>query len=271
MYESYWHLEQRPFESTSDSQFYYPSEGHQGALLKLRYTIENHKGAALLVGEHGIGKTMIVEMLKRQLPEWCAPVAHLVFPQMSPADLLAYVTAELHPEGCSQASVQQNVKSLQTFLANNTAEGKHAVVVVDEAHLIEDPACWDTLRLLLNFQSTGQPDLTLLLCGQLSLLTTLDRIASWEERLDVKCLLKAFTLDETACYLQHRLQVAGGKPEIFSHDAIEALYRIAGGLPRRINRVADLSLVIGYAEETPSVSVSEIEAVSGELISVSAS
>lgn len=271
MYESYWHLEQRPFESTSASNFYYPSEGHQGALLKLRYTIENHKAAALLVGEHGLGKTMIVEMLKQQLPSWCNPIAHLVFPQMSAAELLAYVTAELRRDGTSATSVHQNVHALQSFLAENTAEGNHAVVVIDEAHLIDDPACWDTLRLLLNFQTAGQPDVTVMLCGQLGLLNMMDRMASWEERLDVKCLLKPFTLEETACYLQHRLQVAGGKPEIFTPEAIEAVYRIAGGLPRRINRVADLSLVIGYAEESPKITVAEVEAVSGELISVSAS
>ena len=48
MYESYWQLESKPFENTADTRYYYPAETHQGALLKLRYAVENRRAAALL-------------------------------------------------------------------------------------------------------------------------------------------------------------------------------------------------------------------------------
>src|SRR5262245_64566039 len=49
MYENHWQLERRPFENNnSDVRFYYPGESHQGALLKLRYAVENRRPAALL-------------------------------------------------------------------------------------------------------------------------------------------------------------------------------------------------------------------------------
>ncbi len=85
MYEAYWQLLAKPFETSADARFYYPSEVHQGALLKLRYAVENRRGGALLAGGSGSGKTMLVGWLRRQLAENCTPFVHLVFPQMSPS------------------------------------------------------------------------------------------------------------------------------------------------------------------------------------------
>jgi general secretion pathway protein A len=86
MYEAYWELSAKPFEDAADGRSYYPSECHQGALLKLRYAIENRRGGALVVGAPGLGKTLLVRTLARQLPESIRPIVRLVFPQMSPGN-----------------------------------------------------------------------------------------------------------------------------------------------------------------------------------------
>ena len=78
MYKTYWQLNARPFENCIDAQFYYPSEVHQGALLKLRYAVESQRGAALLTGTSGSGKTLLVNTLKRQLDERFSPFAVFV-------------------------------------------------------------------------------------------------------------------------------------------------------------------------------------------------
>ncbi len=270
MYEAYWELSRRPFENVSDAELFFASEGHQGALLKLRYVIESGKAAGLLVGDHGVGKTLVADLLGQQLPPSCQPFVHLIFPRMQPAELLAYLAERIAPEAMAQAApgLNNSVRVLETALAKNTNEGRHAVVVLDEAHLIDEPATWDAVRMLLNLRSQGTPDVTVLLVGQLPLLSMLDRMPSWEERLDVKCLLKPFSLEETAAYLAHRLDTAAGRREIFADEAVDAIHRLSGGLARRINRLADLALVIGYAEEVPRITAQEIEAVCGELIAV---
>src|SRR4029079_12254184 len=99
MYEAYWQLQSRPFENSPDARFYYPSESHQGALLKLRYAIENRRGAALLAGALGTGKSLAVATLRRLLPDSFAPFVHLVFPDMPARELLAYLAAELGAPG----------------------------------------------------------------------------------------------------------------------------------------------------------------------------
>lgn len=270
MYESYWQLAHKPFDNNVDPRFYFPDESHQAALLKLRYAIENRRGGALLSGPSGSGKTMVVGMLRAMLGEEFAPLVHLVFPQMSADELLAYLAGELTGtfDGTSLPSVPQSIRRIEHYLAENTEQGRHAVIVVDEAHLVGDSRSLEALRLLLNFELAGRHALTLLLVGQPAILPTMDRSGSLEERLAVKCLLRPFTAKETAEYVQHRLQVAGARRRIFDSKALEMLHQLTHGIPRRINRLCDLALLIGYAEERQSLSAEQLEAVNQELVSV---
>jgi type II secretory pathway predicted ATPase ExeA len=272
MYENYWHLTQKPFENTADPRFYYPAESHQAALLKLRYAVENHRGAALLAGPSGSGKTLLATMLRGTLSPHCTPLVHLVFPQMSSADLLAYLADEFDGGGqiVETGDVQMSVRRIERFLSANAAKGQHAVVAVDEAQLLENTQTLETLRLLLNFEAGGQPALTLLLVGQTSLLPTINRMPQWEERLAVKCLLRALNESETAAYVEHRLRVAGSPHSILDPNAIPTLQELTGGIPRRINRLCDLALLVGYAEEQQMLSAGHFESVCRELVAMTA-
>jgi general secretion pathway protein A len=189
---------------------------------------------------------------------------------MSTEDLLAWLADALTgvPDPSAAAPVQQSVRRIEQFLAENSRQGRHAVVVVDEAHLVDDGRTLEALRLLLNFEFQGSPGLSLLLSGQPGLLPTLDRMPHLEERLGVKCLLRPFSEVETAAYVEHRLRVAGGSRPLFEPDALTALHRLAHGIARRINRLCDLALLIGFAEERRSIAADHIEAVSEELVTV---
>lgn len=271
MYEAYWQLDARPFDEVVDARSYYPSEVHQAALLKLRYAIENHRGAALLCGASGTGKTLLVQMLRRLLPEHCSPVVHLVFPQLTPRELVAYLADELGAGAAgNRDALDEHLRRLQQFLADNHAAGRQAVLAIDEAHLLADAGLLDTVRLLLNFEVGGRPAWMCLLVGQSTLLPVVDRMPAFEDRLAVKCLLRPLNLDETISYVSHRLVSAGAKREIFTPDALVALHQITGGYPRRINRVCDLALLIGFAEELRVLSASHVEAVANELVAVTA-
>jgi general secretion pathway protein A len=267
MYETYWHLRQKPFEQGCDPQFFCPAESHQAALLKLRYAIENRRGGALLTGIAGVGKTLVLALLRELAGEHVRPQVNLVFPQMPTAELLTYLADELTGQPGFTA-VHESVKRIKGFLEENARAGRHALIVVDEAHLIEDPQTLEALRLLLNFETGGQPGLTLLLAGQTALLPTLQRLPHLDERLAVKCMLRPFTPRETAEYVAHRLQLAGATEPIFSTDALPTLHTLTHGVARRINRLADLALLIGYAEEHKTIGPNLLEAVADELVAV---
>jgi type II secretory pathway predicted ATPase ExeA len=269
MYEAYWQLDAKPFECTSDVRFYYPGESHQAALLKLRYAIENKREAALLAGPAGTGKTLLIAALTRLLPPHCQPLVHLVFPQMPPDQLVAYITNELTGETSAQPeSIERNIRRLQHVLRENVAAKRQAVLVVDEAHLLRDTSALETLRLLLNLQVDGAPAMTMVLVGQTVLLPALDRQPELDERLGVKCLLRRFELEETMAYVSHRLSAAGAKRPIFDTTALEAVHHLSHGVARQINRLCDLALLIGYADERPGLFAAQIEAVADELVTI---
>jgi type II secretory pathway predicted ATPase ExeA len=264
MYERYWQINTKPFEDATDTAFYYPGGEHQAALLKLRYAVENRRSAAMLSGSAGTGKTMLLHCLKDQLPEHIAPVAEVVFPQM-PADQLL---ASLVDDFCGpqdQGDIRRSLQRLETFLQENTAAGRHALVIIDEAHVLADCGTLETVRLLTNLQHQGRPAMTVMLCGLPRLLAALDRATEMEQRVAVKCVLPRLTETETACYVQHRLHCAGSDRPLFDASALRALHELAQGIPRRINRLADLALIVGFAGEQHTLAAEHIETVAEEL------
>ena len=104
--------------------------------------------------------------------------------------------------------------------------------------------------------------------SQPALLPILDRMPELDERLAVKCLLRRLSQEETFSYVHHRLQAAGCRRQIFDDGALEAVHRLSHGTPRRINRLCDLALLIGFAEERDMIGCQQIEAVSEELVAV---
>jgi type II secretory pathway predicted ATPase ExeA len=140
------------------------------------------------------------------------------------------------------------------------------VIVVDEAQLLEDGGLLEPLRLLLNLTPDGRPGFTLLLVGQPSVLAMVARHGALDERLDMKAFLPALTADETEAYVAHRLDAAGATREIFTADALTTVHPLTGGVPRRINRLCDLALLVGYANGAHEIDDSDLHAVQDELV-----
>ena len=270
MYEAYWKLDKKPFANSKATESYYPSDAHQGAALKLRYCVENRRGAAVLAGAAGLGKSLLVESLFQQMPDTLTPRANVVFPQMPPEQLLAYLADEIAgvETSASARTADACVRRIRDFLCENTRSGNHALVVIDEAHLLRDQGAQEMLRLLLNFETDGEADLTLILVGQPQLLAHVERMQGLDERIGVKCLLRPFDSDETASYISHRLSVAGANRDLFDDAALRTLHELSLGVPRRINRLCDLTLLIGFAEEQKQISEDHVRAVAQEMVTV---
>lgn len=272
MYESYWKLSCRPFEPATPSGAYYPCEVHQGAMLKLRYAIESRAAAALLAGEAGLGKTLVVDLLQQRAAGWVVPWVWVRYPQMPAAELLAVIANGFDPAGARQPvqRLDTNLGRITDVLAGNAQRQQHAVLVIDDAQSLPGNETLEALRLLTGLSPAGTSLLTILLVGQTTLLPRLDRMPAFEQRLTVKCLLRPLTIEETASYVTHRLTAAGAHREIFDRSALEALHQQCQGNPRRINRLADLALLVGYADELQRITAAEIDSVSDELVTLTA-
>ncbi len=243
MYEEHYGLERRPFAETVNPSSYVALPSRDAALRRVRYGVEHGLGPALLFGQSGSGKTLLTRRLAFEIG---VPTVHLTFPAMPAVDLLICLVEELGGVPVEVQTMASALRRLRELLADHAERGVRPLVVVDEAQLIHDASVFEVLRLLLNFNSLGTPDLALILAGTAEVLLQLP--AGFQERLTAKSLLAPLTESESASYIQGRLASAGARVPLFTPEALQQLHLAALGVPRRLNHLADLSLLIAYAE-----------------------
>ncbi len=283
MYETYWNLSKKPFEIGSDPDFYYPAPGHQAAFLKLRYLLENRRGSGLLLGENGVGKSLLVTMLGGLCREGSplGPFVEVNMPRFGSQDILFYVAEKLQslpvpapkiPGLVSAAAgpddqppVYKAFSAIERVLKRLAREGRRPVLVIEGADRIADADVWSVLASLTELESEGAPLLSLLLTAAPKKL--LRPIPFVEECLESSAELLPLSEAETAEYIQHLLHVAGASRRgIFTPDGLSAVYRLSGGVPRKINRLGDMALLVGYAEQLSKIDDEVIVNLNNELI-----
>jgi len=191
VYEQYWGLKAPPFQNVPDPNFFFLSARHREGLARLLYAVKHNKGAALLVGDVGCGKTTLSRALILQLAEEKYDVGLITNPALPGNDFLEEIDLQLgiHPSNNSKAAI---LRALNDRLLANVREGKETVLIVDEAHSIRDPDVFEELRMLLNFQLNDRFLLTLILMAQPEINEIIGRIKQLEQRI---------AMDRSAGYL----------------------------------------------------------------------
>jgi general secretion pathway protein A len=253
MYEKYWGLNEAPFENVPDPSFLYESPQHKEALSRMLYGISRRKGCIMLSGEVGSGKTTLARTLLRSLPSENYAVAIIENPRLSPSLFIQEIIYQFigQSEGRNKIDL---LHSLNRILFKNLADEKDSVIIIDEAQLIGDRSTFEELRLLLNFQLNNRFLLTLILMGQPELRDVVSLIPQFEQRIAIRYHLTCLTYDETVKYIGYRLKRAGLAKNVFTTEAIEKIYTYSGGIPRKINNICDMALLVGW-----SVKVSYID------------
>jgi len=258
MYLEHWNLRDRPFENTPDCRFLYPSQNHRDCLQKLLFTIASEKGCAMLTGEYGCGKTILIRTVLKRLDPENYEIALVNYPVFGREEFLKDILVQF---GCG-TEVQGRMdlfRELTRFFYEKISEGKKNILVIDEAQLLGESEVFEELRLLLNMQLEDRFLVTVLLVGQPELREKVMRYPQLDQQIAVKCHLHRFDLENTARYLRHRLKVAGCEKKIFDEEAIYLLYKLSNGVPRRINNVADMCLLEGFARGTRNIDGSIFE------------
>jgi len=261
MYEEYWQLKKKPFENTPDPQFLYHSQEHDEALMRLLYAIQSAKGAAMLTGEYGCGKTLLMHTIIGELSDGPFEIAYLTNPRWTPVELIKEILYQLDVDTNSNTKLDL-LHKLNDFLFETARRQKHTIVIVDEAQVIQDLDTYEELRLLLNFQLNDKYLLTLFLVGQPELRDIISKLPQFDQRIAIRYHLKPFDLDNTIKYINYRLKVAGREEPLFTSDALEEVHRQSKGIPRLINNICDLCLVIGFGKRVNIIDSSIVKEVS---------
>ena len=266
MYESYWGLTEKPFQNTLNPRFFYYTAQHQDAIMKLNYCIQDGMGAGLLTGIFGCGKTFIAQTIISQLNPERFKIVFISHPPTTSLDLLISICSELGDREilnkAKEATFAESIvwSSLKNQISNNHLNGKDTVIIIDEAHIINDVNVFETIRLLLNLQEKNKFLVTLILIGQPELAEKIENLKPLEQRIAVKSSIGSLNQEETGNYISHRLKVAGRAEPIFTKDAIEFIYESTGGIPRRINRLCDLALLSGFMHKVNKIDLGILQA-----------
>ncbi len=259
MYEGYWGLHEKPFRKTPDPRYLFLNETYEEALERLLFAVEEME-LALLTGEVGSGKTLLTRALADRLGDRCE-VGMILNPRLSPRQFLRAVAKEL---GVKEPRFHSNdlLEQVHDRLLELDAEGRAALLIVDEAHLIPGRPTFEEIRLLTNFQLDDRNLVAIVLVGQPELRERLRHRAyrALTQRIGVSFDLVPLAAEDTRDYLAHRLAVAGGRP-LFTEEAVARLHAASGGVPRVLNQLATQALLEGMARGATQVDGSVAGAV----------
>jgi general secretion pathway protein A len=259
MYLAHWNLREEPFQNVTDSRFAYLSDQHQEGLARLIYLVKGRKLGGALIGPYGVGKSMVLELLSQNVAT--IPGSRFVRFDVPPggADGLARQIFWAMETGQSFADSASVLETIRQLVANPKSGFQHTVLAIDEAQLIRDTASLDFLHLMTNVRLTGRSDhpdspaFTLILAGHEQLAQLITREASLRQRLSMIWHLEPLNEKQTIEYVESRMRAAGGDMWVFEEDAIAEAAVAAGGIPRMINNMCDVALMMGYAMKATKI------------------
>jgi putative secretion ATPase (PEP-CTERM system associated) len=265
MYETYYHLNARPFQLSPDPRFFYSSSGHRKALAYLVYGASQREGFIVITGEVGAGKTMLARMLALKLEQQNLVLAQIVSTQLGADDMLRMVGAAFGlPEEKSKAGLLRDIERLLTAMHK---QGRRALLLVDEAQNLPIGAI-EELRMLSNFQYGEKSLLQTFLLGQPEFRRTLQSpgMEQLRQRVLASCHLGPIDASETQPYIMHRLRIAGwnGDPAL-SDDVYATIHRHTGGIPRKINLLCDRLLLLGRLDDKHRIGADDVAEVVEDL------
>ncbi len=265
MYEEFFNLTCRPFDLAPDPKFIFMTDQHARAVANLRFALMNHDSFVIITGEIGIGKTTILNTVMEDLgPDYVT--AKLVHTTLSHIELLQALLSEFGMPNYTKKKVML-LDTLRTFFLEQHRNGKHVVIIVDEAQNLSSSAL-EELRLLSCIDTSDRRIVSIVLTGQPSLDDLLDApgLTQLRQRARLRQRLDAMLESETVEYIRHRLQIAGGNAdEIFEPEAVREIHRLTSGIPRLINTLCDTALTACMVEGRRRLDLEVIDSVVHEL------
>lgn len=249
MYISYFNFSRSPFENNSDQRFLFLGDDHQEVLAALLYFIEAQKGFAIVCGDVGTGKTMLINSLLDRLPENVKPII-ISNPYVHSQDILFYLAKTLEIKTTGLENILALTDEIKDALTKAKSQNKHVVLIIDEAHLLSYQAL-EEIRLLSNIETTDQKLIHILLVGQYELCHKLDRaeMRHLRQRLNVNRFLSYLNFAETIQYIDYRLQQTGSSfAAVFENNCQRPIFKMTKGVPRLINQLCDNAFLVSMAE-----------------------
>ncbi|MCA9503843.1 MAG: AAA family ATPase [Myxococcales bacterium] len=258
-------LSQDPFSNEPDVRVFFPSGAHRDAQRRVERGLRQHKGLTLLMGEGGMGKTLLARRVLEALEDEVFEATLLVV-LPGAADATGILQRFARQLGADEPANDRAALLGQIYeqLAIVREDGRHAVLMIDDAQIMT-PATLAELGGLLSLEYEERRLLSMLLVGSPELDALVQRDPGMLARVDVRVRLQALDLDGTTAYLTHRLGSAKGDPSLLPTAAIQALHKFGRGRPRLLNTLADNALFEAYLAGRHAIDPHDVERAAADL------
>ncbi len=247
-------LERAPFDDSIDDSFFFPSDQHLRALEFMGQLLWTRARVGVVTASHGCGKSLLMGRLLRSLDERFI-AAGVSRENLGPRDFLLEVLRQ-YGFALDEHDKSDRRRMLERFLTHQASMGRICILAVENAQQMH-PSVLEELRCLAALEADGARILKLLLLGQPSLNHVLEspRMSSLMRSDLMRYSLSAFSEDQTAAYVAHRLRAAGTRnaDEIMPYTLMSRLHQATGGVPLKINQLCGQALACAVATEQPMV------------------
>jgi len=268
MYLDYYQLIKEPFYITPDPEFLFLSESHKQAMANTVYGIGMKKGLILIIGDIGVGKTMVAQSLLAKSDTEYLKTVYIDNPGISFIELLQTVCQRLGL--MTTDNISEMVNALHQYLLNEDKAEKTVALFIDDAHTMPVETL-DSLVVLSNLETKDRKLLQIVLLGQPKLDEVLNRneLRHIKQRVAIRTTITALTPEESLLYVQHRLEKAGANDtSAFTKTALKRILKEAKGIPRVINTLCDNALVTAFGRQTKSVTPEAADEAISDLMGI---
>ncbi len=265
-YADYFKFDREPFSNAPNDKFYFDSEQHNQALLRLMYSVDSNKGLAVLVGGVGTGKTTLARRMLDNLPieKYESSLLVMIHSAITSDWILSRICMQLGVKNPDSNPLKM-LKQLYERLLQIDREGRRAVVLIDEAQMLQTRELMEEFRGLLNLEIPDKKLLNIVFFGLPELDAVMQLDAPLAQRVAVKYTLKPLSAEAGSSYIQHRLKVAGCQKSPFDPAALPLIHKYAGGVPRLINTICDNALFEIFLRRDAMVTTKIVKNVAEDL------
>lgn len=248
----YYGLRFQPFpQRLNDADRKFETNDLKQTCAVLRYALPE-MGISLICGDTGRGVSYAVycatdPLSRANYTVRCVPVCHIC-----PRDFYREACRVVGTPSFGR-SRQAMITALRQGAMDLKKQGKPLILVLDNAQNLPELVLWDLVTLVCG--DFGLENLmTLILCGTKDLKYRIQQPENQnlEENLVAHYTLRGMSEQEVPTYVLDRLTMAGGKKEMVSEDALNALYDVScRGSIRELNNVMRTALLVGAQAGRP--------------------
>jgi type II secretory pathway predicted ATPase ExeA len=259
MYTKHFGLSKLPFENVPDPDFFFDQGDYHIVRSHITESLKAGRGLMVVTGPIGSGKTTLSQMIKSDFIE-TLKLIWIAEPPANSMDLFLYLSQEL---GIVLSSTERTfvIRDIREALLKIIAQGSKCMMIIDESHLMSEDI-FNGIRLLNNLEEGSTKLIQILLLGQEEIMDSINKpeMEPFKQRIAALEILGRMDSEKIQKYISHRMQIAGGHPDIFSETGWEAISLAfkSKGTPRTINSLCDRTLQVAFEKEKQFIDAHDV-------------